>query len=229
MPCDQSSTTSRSGQRVWCSRVRRSSSTASGTSIVNGLISSVMAVNVRDVLIATRTLPAVNVVLTGFMGTGKTTVGRLLAARLGFGFVDTDAMIEESARADPRDLRRAGRGRVPAHRARGRGGAGGERWTGGVDRRPPAARCGERGIAAAHRSGVLPERDGRHDRRPGRARRSRRQSAAARWLRRQRADHSAPRRACSGVRSVRAGRHRRPRAAEIVDEIEALLRRPGSP
>lgn len=52
-------------------------------------------VNVRDVPVATRTLRAVNVVLTGFMGTGKTTVGRLLAARLGFGFVDTDAVIEE--------------------------------------------------------------------------------------------------------------------------------------
>jgi shikimate kinase len=36
-----------------------------------------------------------NVVLTGFMGTGKTTVGRLLAERLGFEFVDTDAIIEE--------------------------------------------------------------------------------------------------------------------------------------
>ncbi len=34
-----------------------------------------------------------NVVLTGFMGAGKTTVGRILAARLGFGFVDTDAWI----------------------------------------------------------------------------------------------------------------------------------------
>lgn len=33
-------------------------------------------------------------VLTGFMGTGKSSVGRLLARRLGWGFVDTDALIE---------------------------------------------------------------------------------------------------------------------------------------
>jgi shikimate kinase len=36
-----------------------------------------------------------NVVLTGFMGTGKTTVGRALADRLGREFVDTDRLIEE--------------------------------------------------------------------------------------------------------------------------------------
>lgn len=34
-----------------------------------------------------------NVVLTGFMGTGKTTVGRRLADRLGYRFVDTDELI----------------------------------------------------------------------------------------------------------------------------------------
>lgn len=39
----------------------------------------------------------VTVVITGFMGTGKTSVGRALAARLGRPFVDTDTRVEESA------------------------------------------------------------------------------------------------------------------------------------
>ena len=38
-----------------------------------------------------------NVVLIGFMGTGKTSTGRALAQRLGRAFVDLDRMIEEEA------------------------------------------------------------------------------------------------------------------------------------
>jgi shikimate kinase len=35
------------------------------------------------------------ITLVGFMGTGKTTVGKLIADRLGWRFVDTDALIEK--------------------------------------------------------------------------------------------------------------------------------------
>ncbi len=38
-----------------------------------------------------------NVALFGFMGVGKTTVGRLLAPRLGYSFVDSDAEAERQA------------------------------------------------------------------------------------------------------------------------------------
>lgn len=37
------------------------------------------------------------IVLVGFMGAGKTTVGHLLAARLGLPFVDSDQVIEQQA------------------------------------------------------------------------------------------------------------------------------------
>jgi shikimate kinase len=35
-----------------------------------------------------------NIILTGFMATGKTTVGRTLASQLGYYFIDTDELIE---------------------------------------------------------------------------------------------------------------------------------------
>lgn len=38
-----------------------------------------------------------NIVLVGLMGSGKSTVGRLAAQSLGFGFADTDHLIAESA------------------------------------------------------------------------------------------------------------------------------------
>src|SRR6185369_10927575 len=46
-----------------------------------------------------RRLAMLHVVLTGFMASGKTAVGRRLARRLGFDFVDTDQVIEDQAGA----------------------------------------------------------------------------------------------------------------------------------
>ncbi len=37
-----------------------------------------------------------NMILTGFMGTGKSAVGKILAGKLGYVFLDTDSLIEES-------------------------------------------------------------------------------------------------------------------------------------
>ena len=44
------------------------------------------------------------IVLTGFMGSGKTTVGPLVAARLGWRFIDVDDVIEAEASATIADL-----------------------------------------------------------------------------------------------------------------------------
>ena len=44
------------------------------------------------------------IVLVGFMGAGKSTVGRLLAERLGCAFADTDALIEARAGASIKDI-----------------------------------------------------------------------------------------------------------------------------
>lgn len=41
-----------------------------------------------------------NIVLIGFMGSGKSSIGRLIAGRLGFQFVDTDAVVVERAGMD---------------------------------------------------------------------------------------------------------------------------------
>ena len=46
--------------------------------------------------------------LTGFMGTGKSTVGRRLAKAIGFGWVDTDRMIEDRHGPIPEIFARAG-------------------------------------------------------------------------------------------------------------------------
>lgn len=40
---------------------------------------------------------ATNIVLVGFMGSGKSSIGRILALKLGFQLVDTDALVIEAA------------------------------------------------------------------------------------------------------------------------------------
>ncbi|HEY1902831.1 MAG TPA: shikimate kinase [Terracidiphilus sp.] len=49
-------------------------------------------------------VPPRRIVLTGFMGSGKSTVGPLLAARLGWDFMDVDDVIEQEAGATIAEL-----------------------------------------------------------------------------------------------------------------------------
>jgi shikimate kinase len=46
----------------------------------------------------------VNLALIGFMGTGKTSVGRMVAHNLGFGFLDTDEVIQSRAGCSISDI-----------------------------------------------------------------------------------------------------------------------------
>lgn len=48
--------------------------------------------------------PPSNIVLIGFMGSGKSSVGRMLAKRLRFQFLDTDLLIEERAQMAIKDI-----------------------------------------------------------------------------------------------------------------------------
>lgn len=45
-----------------------------------------------------------HIYLCGFMGSGKTTVGKLLAEKLGYKFVDTDQFIEKNEKTTIRDI-----------------------------------------------------------------------------------------------------------------------------
>jgi shikimate kinase len=52
-----------------------------------------------------------NLALIGFMGTGKTTIGRMLASQLGYDFLDTDHWIEAAAgKSIPEIFNQAGEG-----------------------------------------------------------------------------------------------------------------------
>ena len=65
-----------------------------------------------------RDMPAERVYLVGFMGAGKSTIGRALAAQLGWSFVDLDTEIEHSQKMSVRDIFSKPGEALPADRAR---------------------------------------------------------------------------------------------------------------
>ena len=112
--------------------------------------------------------------LIGFMASGKTTVGRLLAERLDWAFVDLDKVIEDGGGEDGRGhLRGGGGGGVPEARDRGAARGGDEPEDGGRDRRRrrlaakrTSRRCWRRGGCSGWRSRPR-RRSGARGRRPG--------------------------------------------------------------
>ena len=65
-----------------------------------------------------KTLYRPNLYLLGFMGTGKSSVGRKVAARLKLKFLDSDAEIEKSAGMQINDICKIRRGKIQADGAR---------------------------------------------------------------------------------------------------------------
>jgi len=58
----------------------------------------------KDVDTVKRSLNGRSIVLVGLMGAGKSTIGRRLAQKLGFAFVDADAEIEQAAGKTVQDI-----------------------------------------------------------------------------------------------------------------------------
>ena len=78
---------------------------ADSAAMIGGLLSGALEDRARRALdLARRRRPIGRVYLTGFMGSGKTAIGRRIAERLGLPFVDLDAEIERTSGVTVRAL-----------------------------------------------------------------------------------------------------------------------------